>query len=101
MEEKRKASAAHMRATAKYEAANYDKALIRFPKGTNDRIKAQGFTINGYVNQLVKYDPGTSPGFSYISVTRQSDSADRRGPSPVTSRINRPLRNNSRVLVKS
>lgn len=31
-------------------------AFLIFPKGTNDRIKAQGFTINGYVNQLVKYD---------------------------------------------
>lgn len=53
---KAKATTAHMKATAKWEAANYDKALIRFPKGTNDRIKAQGFTINGYVNQLVKHD---------------------------------------------
>ena len=47
--EKKKASAAHMRATAKWEAENYDKALIRFPKGTKERISALGATVNGYV----------------------------------------------------
>ena len=47
--EKKKATAAHMRATAKWEAANYDKGLIRFPKGTKERIAALGATLNGYV----------------------------------------------------
>ena len=32
MEEKKKASEAHMRATAKWEKENYDKVLVRFPK---------------------------------------------------------------------
>lgn len=51
--EKRKVSAAHMRATAKWEAANYDKALIRFPKGTKERIANTGKSLNGFVNELV------------------------------------------------
>ncbi|MDD6105419.1 MAG: hypothetical protein PUC51_04385 [Ruminococcus sp.] len=32
MEEKKKASEAHIRATAKWEKENYDKILARFPK---------------------------------------------------------------------
>ena len=45
---KRKATQAHMRATAKWEAANYDKVLIRFPRGTKDRITATGESVNGF-----------------------------------------------------
>lgn len=45
---KRKASAAKMRATAKWEAANYDKVLIRFPRGTKERITATGESVNGF-----------------------------------------------------
>lgn len=51
--EKRKVSEAQKRATAKYEAANYDKVLIRFPKGTKDRIIATGATVNGFTVQAV------------------------------------------------
>ncbi len=51
--EKRKVSEAQKRATAKYEAANYDKVLIRFPKGTKERIAATGDTLNGYVVRAV------------------------------------------------
>lgn len=32
---------------------NYDRISVMLPKGTKDRIQAQGFTINGFVNQLV------------------------------------------------
>lgn len=48
-----KASAAKLRSIAKWEAANYDKVLIRFPKGTKDRINATGETVNGIVKRLV------------------------------------------------
>lgn len=51
--QKKKASAAHMRATAKYEAANYDRANIRFPKGTRERIRAHGYTVNGFAVKMV------------------------------------------------
>lgn len=51
--EKKKVSKAHMRATAKWEEANYDKALIRFPKGTKSRITAAGQSINGFVVRVV------------------------------------------------
>lgn len=53
MEEKKKATAAHMKATAKWEKENYDKVLVRFPKGTKDRILDTGNTINGFVVQAV------------------------------------------------
>ena len=32
---------------------SYDRISVTLPKGTKDRIQAQGFTINGFVNQLV------------------------------------------------
>ena len=52
-DEKKKASEAHMRATAKYEEKNYDKVLIRFPKGTKDRIKDLGESVNGFTVKAV------------------------------------------------
>ena len=53
MPEKKKASEARMRATAKWESENYDKVLVRFPKGTKERISALGHTINGYTVKAV------------------------------------------------
>lgn len=32
---------------------SYDRISVMLPKGTKDRIQAQGLTINGFVNQLV------------------------------------------------
>lgn len=32
---------------------NYDRISITLPKGTKERIQAQGLTINGFVNELV------------------------------------------------
>ena len=32
---------------------NWDSITCKLPKGTKDRIQAQGLTINGFVNQLV------------------------------------------------
>ena len=43
-------SEAQKRATAKYEKENYDKVLVRFPKGTKDRINATGAdSVNSYI----------------------------------------------------
>lgn len=49
MEEKKKASEAHMRATAKWEKENYDKVLVRFPKGTKEKITETGSSLNGFI----------------------------------------------------
>lgn len=49
MGEKKKVSQAQMRATAEYEKKNYDKVLIRFPKGMKEKILNTGSTINGFV----------------------------------------------------
>lgn len=49
MREKKKVSQAQMRATAEYEKKNYDKVLIRFPKGMKEKILNTGSTINGFV----------------------------------------------------
>lgn len=55
MEEKKKASEAHMRATAKWEKENYDRVLVRFPKGTKDKINATGAkSINGFIVEAVQ-----------------------------------------------
>ena len=53
MEEKRKASEAHMRATAKWEKENYDKVLVRFPKGTKEKIASTGNSLNGFIVSAV------------------------------------------------
>lgn len=45
---------AQKRATAKYEKENYDKVLVRFPKGTKERIQNAGVeSVNGYIIQCV------------------------------------------------
>lgn len=47
-------SEAQKRATAKYEKENYDKVLVRFPKGTKDRIKDTGVdSVNSYIINCV------------------------------------------------
>lgn len=43
-----KASAAKMQYIADYESEKYDKVLIRFPRGTKDRIQATGQSVNGF-----------------------------------------------------
>lgn len=56
MEDKKKASAAHMKATKKYEDLNYDKVLVRFPIGTKERINkaiSNVGTTNNYIQQAV------------------------------------------------
>lgn len=40
---------AQKRATAKYEKENYDKILVRLPKGTKEKIKASGDSLNGFI----------------------------------------------------
>lgn len=51
-------SAAQRKAVSKYETANYDKVLLRMPKGDRDRIKAHadtvGESLNGYIMQAVR-----------------------------------------------
>lgn len=32
---------------------NYDRVSVTLPKGTKDRIKALGLTVNGIINDLV------------------------------------------------
>lgn len=46
-------SKARLKATAKYEQANYDKVLVRLPKGTKDRIKRTGESMNGMITRLL------------------------------------------------
>ena len=43
-----------MRATAKWEKENYDKVLVRFPKGTKEKILNSGEkSVNGYIVEAV------------------------------------------------
>lgn len=51
---KNKVSAAQMAATKKYEEKNYDKILVRLPKGTKDKIAELGYTYNGFINDAVR-----------------------------------------------
>lgn len=36
--------------------ANYDRISITLPKGTKERIKEKGESLNGYINRLVSED---------------------------------------------
>lgn len=52
-------SKAQIRATTKYEKANYFKTTIRFPKDAEVLIrKAAGDSLNGYIVDLVLRDIG-------------------------------------------
>lgn len=49
-------TAAQKRATAKYEAANYDKIMIRLKKGVKDEILAaieEGGSLNGFITSAI------------------------------------------------
>lgn len=46
-------SAAHIRATRKYEAKAYDRINVRLPKGTKETIQATGQSINSYIVEAV------------------------------------------------
>lgn len=46
-------SKAQQRATEKYSKVNYDRILVKFPKGTKERIQASGETVNGFINRAV------------------------------------------------
>ena len=54
---KRKASDAHMRATAKWEKANYFKTQVRFQKNNEDAIRdyvtKNNLTLNGFITECV------------------------------------------------
>ena len=49
----RKYVEARNRATAKYTKTHYDSGNYKLPKGTRERILAQGSTVNGYINRSV------------------------------------------------
>lgn len=51
---------AQQKAVGKYEAANYDKVLLRLQKGSRDKIKAhaqsKGMSLNAYIVALIEKD---------------------------------------------
>lgn len=53
----REITPAQRKAVSKYESKNYDKVLVRMPKGERDRIKAhaesQDETLNGFVTRAI------------------------------------------------
>ena len=56
---------------------SYDRISVTLPKGTKERIQAQGLTINGFVNELVlteleRLEASTAP----------KDSGDSSGECP-------------------
>ena len=54
MTEKKKASAAQMRAIEKYQKKNYFKTLVRFPKEKENIIRsAAGDSLNGFIVSAV------------------------------------------------
>lgn len=53
MEEKEIKTPEYTRAAIKRYQDKHDRSNINFPKGTIQRIKAQGKSVNGLVNELV------------------------------------------------
>lgn len=54
-EEKKKVSAAQLKATAKWEKGHYFKTLVRFPAELEPEIRAAaGDSLNGFIVQAVK-----------------------------------------------
>jgi hypothetical protein len=82
--EKKKVTDAQKRATAKYEAANYDKILTRFPKGTKERIAATGAeSLNSYIiscvlSSLDQIEKQTTPEKEKTSVDELQKLLDKR-----------------------
>lgn len=56
-----KATIAKMQYIQEYETNNYDRVLVRFPKGTKDRITATGATVNGFTVRAVLQALDNSP----------------------------------------
>lgn len=54
---------AQQRAVGKYEKENYDKVLLRLPKGNREKIKARaqqkGMSLNAYIVDLIEKDMKT------------------------------------------
>ncbi len=54
---------AQQRAVGKYEKENYDKVLLRLPKGNREKIKAhaqqKGMSLNAYIVDLIEKDMKT------------------------------------------
>ena len=46
-------SKAQMKATAEYEKRNYDRVLVRLPKGTKEKILSVRSSVNGFINEAV------------------------------------------------
>lgn len=46
-------SKAAQQATKRYQDKAYDSIHLLLPKGTKDRIKATGSTVNGFINRAV------------------------------------------------
>ncbi len=46
-------SKAAQRATEKWQKANYDKVLLRLPKGTKERISRHSSSVNGFIVEAV------------------------------------------------
>ena len=47
-------SKAQKKATQEWEKRNYDKIMVRFPKGTREKIKEKSDSINGFIVDAVK-----------------------------------------------
>ena len=62
-------SEAQKRATAKYEKENYDKILVRFPKGTKERIlNVTSGSVNNYIIQNILSSLETDEGASVAEI---------------------------------
>ena len=46
-------SKAQLEATKRYESKTYDSIRLLLPKGTKDRIKTTGFSVNGFITKAV------------------------------------------------
>lgn len=55
----------------------YDRISVTLPKGTKERIKLQGESINGYINRLVLADLERLEQERTMNSTKQQEKAER------------------------
>jgi len=54
----------------------YDRVSITLPKGTKERIKAKGETINGYITRLVLANLGDEADYGQLADHQSSNSPE-------------------------
>ena len=86
-------SKAQQKCVSRYEAANYDKILVRLPKGQRETVKAQadaaGKSLNAYLIGLIE---GTVPQYITPEAMNAAIEAANEAGEPIQEWISRAIK---------